>query len=314
MTDQTETARALLWRHGLPEDVIDGALCLHAQELAAAIREETRQLKAHGVLEPDKYRPCRDAANQIDPTRKEDDVDPEEAAPAAPAAQAPATDQTAPSRRAGLRDEIAAALEAADYRMDMRRGDLADAVMPVLYREWPWLRAEAEELEQVRTENARMRHELEVMYGGAFDAPSADRAALCDRIAEALYERERPTGTRAWADAPAMTRDVFLAQADTVLAVLPAPADRTAVRAAVEQAVYEYRELTCQWDETDGSTQAIAERATRAALRALGLADEAQPATEVRCTCADAGAAFAPAGHYADCPAADGAQQDGAWS
>lgn len=49
-----------------------------------------------------------------------------------------------PSRRAGLRDEIADALEAADYRMDMRRGDLADAIMPVLYREWPWLRAEAE--------------------------------------------------------------------------------------------------------------------------------------------------------------------------
>ncbi|MFF7335410.1 ParB N-terminal domain-containing protein [Streptomyces sp. NPDC008150] len=35
MTDPTETARALLYRYGLPEDVIDGALCLHAQELAA---------------------------------------------------------------------------------------------------------------------------------------------------------------------------------------------------------------------------------------------------------------------------------------
>ncbi|MGW4670117.1 hypothetical protein [Streptomyces sp. NPDC004324] len=33
-----ETARALLWRHNLPEDVIDGALCLHAQELAAQQR------------------------------------------------------------------------------------------------------------------------------------------------------------------------------------------------------------------------------------------------------------------------------------
>lgn len=39
MTDQTETARHLLDRHGLPEDVIDGALCLHAQELAAVQRE-----------------------------------------------------------------------------------------------------------------------------------------------------------------------------------------------------------------------------------------------------------------------------------
>ncbi|NED75328.1 hypothetical protein G3I51_23995 [Streptomyces sp. SID9944] len=35
-----------------------------------------------------------------------------------------------------------------------------------------------------------------------------------------------------------------------------------------------------------------------------------QPA-EPRCTCADAGGCFAPAGHYADCPAA-GARQDGA--
>lgn len=63
----------------------------------------------------------------------------------ASAGQALATDEAVPSRRAGLRDEIAEALEAADYRMDMRRGDLADSVMPVLYRAWPWLRAEAEE-------------------------------------------------------------------------------------------------------------------------------------------------------------------------
>jgi hypothetical protein len=34
----TETARGLLDRHGLPEDVVDGALCLHAQELAAVQR------------------------------------------------------------------------------------------------------------------------------------------------------------------------------------------------------------------------------------------------------------------------------------
>ncbi|WP_109030091.1 hypothetical protein [Streptomyces rubrogriseus] len=96
MTDQTtETARALLYRYGLPEDVIDGVLCLHARELAAEIREETRQLKEHGVLEPWKYRPCRDAANQIDPTRNEDDVDPDEAG-----APLPPADQTA------LRDRI----------------------------------------------------------------------------------------------------------------------------------------------------------------------------------------------------------------
>jgi hypothetical protein len=56
-----------------------------------------------------------------------------------------------PSTRAGLRNDIAAALEAADNRLDVfAAGDLADAVLPVLYREWPWLRAEAEELDQGR--------------------------------------------------------------------------------------------------------------------------------------------------------------------
>lgn len=35
---QPETARALLYRHGLPEDVLDGALALFAQELAGKIR------------------------------------------------------------------------------------------------------------------------------------------------------------------------------------------------------------------------------------------------------------------------------------
>jgi hypothetical protein len=39
----------------------------HAHRLAEEIREETAALKAHGVLEPDHYRPCRDAASQIDP-------------------------------------------------------------------------------------------------------------------------------------------------------------------------------------------------------------------------------------------------------
>jgi hypothetical protein len=43
VTEPTETARELLWRHNLPEDVIDGALCLHAQELAAVQREAIRK-------------------------------------------------------------------------------------------------------------------------------------------------------------------------------------------------------------------------------------------------------------------------------
>lgn len=134
-----ETARALLWRHGLPEDVIDGALCLHAQELAAAIRAETETLKAHGVLEPWKYRPCRDAANQIDPTCNVDD-------PAVlPAAPVPPT--THATDRVDLRDRIAAALLARIKRATVSKAqphdaftsllaaneyDLADAVLAVL--------------------------------------------------------------------------------------------------------------------------------------------------------------------------------------
>src|SRR5690606_41409119 len=45
----TETARALLHRHGLPEDIIDGALCLHAQELAVLQRDRksTRLNSSH---------------------------------------------------------------------------------------------------------------------------------------------------------------------------------------------------------------------------------------------------------------------------
>lgn len=62
------------------------------------------------------------------------------------------TTETTPSRRAELRDQIAAALEAAEYRRDMQRGDLADAVLPVLYQEWPWLRAEAEGSEAAKTQ------------------------------------------------------------------------------------------------------------------------------------------------------------------
>ncbi|MFG2372588.1 hypothetical protein ACGFY9_14055 [Streptomyces sp. NPDC048504] len=46
----------------------------------------------------------------------------------------PDTYGAVPAVRPELRDQIAEALEQADYRPDMRRGDLADAIMPVLRR------------------------------------------------------------------------------------------------------------------------------------------------------------------------------------
>ncbi|MEU9597231.1 hypothetical protein AB0E06_10505 [Streptomyces sp. NPDC048109] len=63
-----------------------------------------------------------------------------------------------------------------------------------------------------------------------FKAYLAARAALRDRIAAALYERERPPREPVWADARPADREVFEAMADAVLpAVLPAPVDRIAV-------------------------------------------------------------------------------------
>lgn len=47
--------------------LLESVLREQAHELAEEIRRETQALKDHGVLEPDKFRPCRDAADQIDP-------------------------------------------------------------------------------------------------------------------------------------------------------------------------------------------------------------------------------------------------------
>lgn len=99
------------------------------------------------------------------------------------------TEQT-PSRRAGLRDDIAAAIEAADYSGTMRRGDLADSVMPVLYREWPWLRAEADEAGLTDPEVRAQLHAVIKALGASETENKQLRAAatrvrnLADRICQ----------------------------------------------------------------------------------------------------------------------------------
>lgn len=73
--------------------------------------------------------------------------------------------ETTPSRRAGLRDEIAKAIHRYDNHHALSGNDIpsrhhrgeADAVMALLYREWPWLRAEAEELTEARAVLARVQ-------------------------------------------------------------------------------------------------------------------------------------------------------------
>ncbi|MEV6504833.1 hypothetical protein AB0M61_01760 [Streptomyces sp. NPDC051642] len=101
---QPETALALLYRHGLPEDVIDGALSLHAQELAARQRTEMR---APGrSYDASRWNRCVDmTADLITPGAEE------EARLHDPVSSAVA--QSAPAETA-LRDRIAEAMARAD--------------------------------------------------------------------------------------------------------------------------------------------------------------------------------------------------------
>jgi hypothetical protein len=77
--------------------------------------------------------------------------------------------------RAALRDAIRRAVCEAEgfgyaWGTDMLEpdeyGEVADTVLAVL----PAPADQAAEIERLRAENERMRHELEVMYGGAFDS------------------------------------------------------------------------------------------------------------------------------------------------
>jgi hypothetical protein len=209
-------------------------------------------------------------------------------------------------------------------------GDHADTVLAVLYREWPWLRAEAED-------------------ASAAVVPAADRAALKTRIAAAV----QPLLMDALPKPIAAVRADEVA--DAVLSVLPAPADRAAVLAEVLAALDAgLSDFFQQWpDEPKNSPWVLgwkdATEAVRrlAAVPAVGVAADttlgdpepesgcahcggphdwadceaytalaaaepgpvvpAQPGndTKTRCTCADAGDCFAPAGHYTDCPRAE---------
>jgi len=97
-----------------------------------------------------------------------------------------------PSRRAGLRNEIAAALEAADYSGTMRRGDLADSIMPVFYRAWPWLQAEAEDAADI----ARLRADKTALQAALTDTLTVRRqhiGRITRRAAELEAERDRLT-------------------------------------------------------------------------------------------------------------------------
>jgi hypothetical protein len=81
----------------------------------------------------------------------------------------------------------------------------------------------AAELDRLRTENERMRHELEVMYGGAFDTPKAatDQTALRNRIAAALLARIKQATVSKARPADALTSLFAANEFDLADAVLP---------------------------------------------------------------------------------------------
>ncbi|MCZ4602953.1 hypothetical protein O3S80_04030 [Streptomyces sp. Lzd4kr] len=92
----TETARNLLDRHGLPEDIIDSALCLHAQELASAQRAF---VASRGLIYPGSI---REVINSIDPAHSD--------APAAGGVASAVPVAAPPTEQAALREQIAEAV------------------------------------------------------------------------------------------------------------------------------------------------------------------------------------------------------------
>jgi hypothetical protein len=83
--------------------------------------------------------------------------------------------------------------------------------------------------------------------------------ALRDRIAAALYERERPPRDPQWPDAYAADREVFEAMADAVLPVLSQPADRaTVLREAADRLADEIMR-GAQFSDEDARQPGLAE-------------------------------------------------------
>jgi len=174
MTDTTnpqaepETAHALLRRHGLPEDVIDGAFCLHAQELAA-------QQRAHADAEPGEPGCWHDGAHCV-----ADLIDPTKAAAASVPASAPTEEAPAPT--AWVYEQVCTALDAHRQQAEVRRLALAAALRLDTGAPWDAIRARVAELADAVPVSGP---------GGAADETQADPAAeeLTAEEARALVDQ-----------------------------------------------------------------------------------------------------------------------------
>ncbi len=242
MTHQPETARELLHRHGLPEDIIDGALCLHAQELAALQRLRMDELDLTGQ----KARIVGRIVDLIDPTRT----------PAAvSAAVAP------PTGRAALHQRIAEALldhlsRTADIRTSSS-GELA--FMP-----------EVTDAEQRRMVDAVL----------AVLPEPVDKAAVLREAADALDEflRENPpttTTASGWRGAWAWLRRMAdeTAATETQPPAALSPTERTILDYALNQAQLR------MWDTGKYTAE---EQAALVSLRRLTAAQPAAGARQSR--------------------------------
>ncbi len=179
---------------------------------------------------------------------------------------------TTPSRRAGLRDEIVKALGQIEMVPPVaHRREQADHVLAVLYREWPWLRAEAEDAASVVV-------------------PAADRVkAIADAIGPNMLFGLQ--GAELFGEpGQERIRDWIKWISETVAALpataLPAPADRaTVLREAADRIetlmdqAYERALSDHEIGWANGLEDAMRElRRMAAAVPAVGVAAETPPA------------------------------------
>ncbi|MFD5058235.1 hypothetical protein [Streptomyces sp. NPDC058394] len=96
-------------------------------------------------------------------------------------------DETTP---VDLRQQIADALEAADYRKDMRRGDLADSIMPIV-------QAVAADRDRLAAELARIRRALDPDDETYIRETVDDQLRLQTKVQELLRDNKQLRGEQA---------------------------------------------------------------------------------------------------------------------
>jgi hypothetical protein len=223
MTDPTtETARALLYRHGLPEDVIDGVLCLHAQELAAVQRREA----AVWGVDTAAGKHTLAAADLIDPTRG-----------AVSAVSLPPADQTA------LRDRLDEAIDDVFTRWESGLGGqrpqdaIRDAVLAVLP-------ATTDQTAEAPLSPDYSHEACGFHWHGrdGMDIPMRDGQPVCPRC-ELAEARAQIGNLRTMYDASEARVNDLIEERDQLL---EARADRAAVLREVERHVRELARATFQ--------------------------------------------------------------------